>query len=120
MPLYQVQSKQGKNIKTIEVEGKSVSSVLAFFEDICTMKVTLIREIVYRAPEHTVIPIDDFNYHTIFMTFARNETSNISREFILNNIKKNRDEHEIFAKMKECFEIDGLKIDSIYSYFFKD
>lgn len=119
MPNYQVQLKQGKNSKTVEIEAKNPEAILAFFEYVTTMKVTLIRQIVYTAST-SVIPIDDFNYNTLFMTFAKNETSGASREFVINNVKKNRDEHEIFSKMKDCFEIEGLRIDTIYSSFFKE
>jgi hypothetical protein len=120
MPKYQVQLKQGKNVKVVNVEGKSVPHVLAFFEFVSTMKVTEIRHVVYSAPEDTVIPVDDFNYFSYFKAFVKNDDLRISHDYLLNNIKKTRSEKEIFAKMIECFEIDNLPIQSIYSPLFKE
>lgn len=116
--MFQVQLKQGKNIKNVDLEAKNVDSILSFFEYASTMKVTLIKEIVYSLPPDSVIPVDDFQYNTLFSTFAKN-TAGVSREFIFNNIKLIRNEREIFQKMRESFEIEGLNIDTIYASMFK-
>lgn len=118
MPNYQVQLKQGRNIKSVMVESASATNVLEFFNFICTMKVTEIKEVVYVAPTD-IVPMDDFNYHPSFKTFARNDAQKISKDFFFNNVKKTLSEKEIFMAMKEFLTIDGLHIDSIYSSLFK-
>lgn len=118
MPNYQVQLKQGRNIKSVMVESTSATKVLEFFNLISTMKVTEIKEVVYVAPNDT-IPMDDFNYYPSFKTFARNDAQKISKDFFFNNVKKTMNEKEIFMAMKEFLTIDGLHIDSIYSSLFK-
>ncbi|MDP3466026.1 MAG: hypothetical protein Q8R86_09690 [Sulfuricurvum sp.] len=112
MPQYQVQLKQGSNTKVVNVEGKSVPLVLDFFNYITTMKVTEIRQVLFSASD-TIIPVDDFNYDGQFRTFAKSDTNRMSRQFIFPNIKRTRNENEIFQKMKECLEIDGASIHSI-------
>lgn len=118
MPNYQVQLKQGKNIKVVNVESSSSAKVLEFFSLISTMKVTEIREVVYTSPSD-VIPMDDFNYHSVVKTFAKNKSAGVSKDFLFNNIKKTFDEQELFMAMREYLTIDGLHIDSIYSTIFK-
>ncbi len=118
MPLYQVQLRQGKNTKVTNVEAKSVSLCLDFFNYITTMQVSEIRQIMYVSPDH-IPPIDDFIYNGQFRTFAKSDTNKMSRQFIFHNIKKSRDENEIFLKMKECLEIDGATIHSIYASLIK-
>jgi len=118
MPNYQVQLKQGSNTKVVNLEAKSVQHCLDFFSYISTMLVSEIREIKYQSPDSTP-PVDDFNYNGQFRTFAKSDTNKMSRQFIFPNIKKIRDENEIFAKMKECLEIDGATIHSIYASLMK-
>lgn len=118
MPFYQIQLKQGSNTKVVNVEAKSVALCLEFFNYITTMQVSEIRKIEYRSPDETP-PVDDFNYNGQFRTFAKSDTNKMSRQFIFPNIKKTRDENEIFNMMKQCLEIDGATIHSIYASLMK-
>jgi glutathione peroxidase-family protein len=118
MPVFQVKLAQGKRSLNEEVEAKSLESLLSFYETCTTMKVMEVRKIVFVAPSD-VRPIDDNNYNSLFKTFAKNDTTGISRQFIFHNLKKTKNENEIFAMMKECFEVNGAHIDTIYSSLFK-
>lgn len=118
MPNYQVSLRQGKNFKSVNVESSSVSKVLEFFNIFCTMKVVEIKEVVYVSPSD-VVPMDDFNYHSVVKTFAKNKTAGVSKDFLFNNIKKTVNEQELFLGMKEFLTVDGLHIDSIYGTLFK-
>lgn len=119
MPRYQVQLKQGKDVKTVNVMASHYTNVLSFFEAITTMKVFEIRKIEYTAPTDT-IPVDDFVYYPTVKTFARIEAGNKSYQMLFNNVKKTIDEQELFALMKTYLEIDEMAIDSIMCTFFKD
>lgn len=118
MPNFQVSLRQGKNYKTVNVESSSVSKVLEFFNLVSTMKVTEIKEVVYVSPSD-VVPMDDFNYHSVVKTFAKNKAGGVSKDFLFNNIKKTVNEQELFLGMKEFLTVDGLHIDSIYATLFK-
>lgn len=118
MPNYQVQLKQGKNTKVVNVESTSHAKVLAFFNLYCTMQVSEIREVVYTSPSD-IIPMDDFNYHSVVKTFAKNKEMGVSKDYLFNNIKKTVNEQELFIAMREYFTVDGLHIDSIYATIFK-
>lgn len=119
MPKFQVQLKQGKDVKNVEVMSSNHTKVLAFFEAITTMKVFQIKEIVYTAPTD-IIPVDDFNYHPTVKTLAHIEEGNRSYQMLFNNVKKTIDEQELFTLMKNYLEIDSMTIDSIMCTFFKD
>jgi len=119
MPRYQVQLKQGKDVKTVNVMASNYTNVLAFFEAISTMKVFEIRKIEYTAPTDT-IPIDDFIYHPTVKTLAHIDAGDKTFQMLFNNVKKTIDEQELFQLMKTYLEIDEMAIDSIMCTFFKD
>lgn len=119
MPKYQVQLKQGKDVKNVEVFAQNHANVLAFFEAVSTMKVFQIKEIKYTAPTD-IIPIDDFNYHPVVKTLAHIDSTNESFQMLFNNVKKTINEHELFNFMKTYLEIDNIAIDSIMCTYFKD
>lgn len=113
MPLYKIQLKQGKRTLVEYVEGKSVASLLAFYEFITTMKVTEILEVKYLY-EGDVIPVDDFVYDGLFKVFAKTD-QRTSKQFIFHNIKKTVNDTELFTKMVECLEVGNLPITSCFS-----
>lgn len=119
MSKFQVQLKQGRDVKTVTVQAKTFNSVLSFFEAISTMKVFEIRKIEYNAPSDS-IPVDDFNYYPVVKTIAHVDDSNENYQMIFNNVKKTINEQELFRLMKEHLEIDGLDIDSIMCTLFKE
>ena len=119
MPKYQVQLKQGKDVKNVEVFASNPSNVLSFFDAISTMKVTLIKEIVYESPTDT-LPVDDFNYHPVVKLLAYIDNTNESFQMLFNNVKKTINEQDLFQLMKTYLKIDNRSIDSIMCTFFKD
>lgn len=119
MPKYQVQLKQGKDVKNVEVFAQNSTNVLAFFEAVTTMKVFQIKKIEYTAPTDT-IPIDDFIYHPVVKTLAHVDNTNESFQILFNNVKKTINEQELFQLMKTYLEIDNRQIDSIMCTYFKD
>jgi len=114
MPLYRVQLKQGKRTLVEHVEAKSLSSLLAFFDYITTMKVSEVLKVEYTNPSD-LIPVDDFVYDSLFKTIAKTESTGVSRQFIFHNIKKTVSEKELFLKMRECLEVNNQAIYSIYA-----
>jgi|GEM_PF-395181 len=118
MPKFVVQLKQGRDVKSVEVEASNYSNVLQFFETVTTMKVSEIREVVYINPS-TIIPLDDFNYFPTFKTILQHESPRVARPLLLNNIKLTLDEREIFSLMKQLLKVDGLSVDSITATVFK-
>lgn len=117
MPLFQVKLAQGKRSLNEEVEAKNLASLLAFYDEATTMKVMEVRQIVYFASTDTR-PVDDMQYNSLFKTFASNGEGS-SRQFLFHNLKLTKDENELFAMMKNTFEIAGLPIESIYCPLFK-
>lgn len=114
MPFYRVKLQQGKRTVTEHIEAKSLTSLLTFFEYVTTMKVAEVLKVEYLNPSD-IIPIDDFNYDSLFKTFAVNDVTNTSRQFILHNIKKTVTDDELFNKIFECLEVSGGSIASCHS-----
>ncbi len=118
MPKYRIQLKQGKRTIVEHGEFKSVTHALDFYNTLSTMRVTEILRVEYEAPD-LLIPIDDMNYKSLFKGFVKNEDSRVSKQIILHNIKLSKDENDIYQKIKDCVEIGGLNVDSIYCSLFK-
>lgn len=118
MPKYKIQLKQGKRTIVEHGEFKSLSHALDFFNTLTTMKVTEILKIEYEALDD-IVPIDDMVYKSLFKGFIKNETSRLSRQIILHNIKLTKNEDDIYVKIKECMDIGGLSVDNIYCSLFK-
>lgn len=117
MPLYRVKLQQGKRTLTEHIEAKSLSDLLAFFDYVSTMKVAEVLKVEYTNPS-SVIPVDDFNYHSLFKTFAKTSTG-MSKQFIFHNIKKTVNENEMYAKMIQHLEVGNQPIDSIFCALYK-
>lgn len=117
MPRYRIQLKQGKRTLVEYGEFKSLSSLLAHYETISTMKVTEVLKIEYE--NDSSIPADDFAYHSIFKAMIKNENARISQQVIFHNIKLNKSEVDIYNSIKANMEIDNLTVDSIYCTLFK-
>ena len=118
MPKYRIQLKQGKRTIVEHGEFKSVASALDFYQSLSTMKVTEILRIEYEATDD-IIPIDDMNYNSLFKGFVKNDSSKASRQVILHNIKLTKSSDDVFLKIKECMDIGGLNVDSVYCSLFK-
>ncbi len=117
MPFYRVQLKQGSRTIVNHIEAKSVDAVLAFFNELTTMQVSQILEVKYE--DNSNPPIDDFNYKPLYKAFIRNESSHISKQIILHNIKPSKHEADILRAAKQYLEINGLKVDSVVTSLFK-
>lgn len=117
MPKYRIQLKQGKRTIVEHAEFKSVTHALDFYNTLSTMQVSEILKVEYE--NDTIPPIDDMNYFSLFKSMIKNEESKLSRQLILHNIKLTKNENEIFMKIKECCDIGGLNVDSIYCSLFK-
>lgn len=117
VPKYRIQLKQGKRTIVEHGEFKSVTHALDFFNTLSTMKVTEILKIEYE--DFTTIPVDDFAYKSLFKGFIKNEESKKSKQIVLHNIKLSKSDLDIFAKIRECMDIDNLSVDSIYCSLFK-
>jgi hypothetical protein len=119
MPLYRVQLKQGKRTLVEHIEAKNLTSLLAFYDYITTMKVSEVLKVEYLAPTD-IIPIDDFVYNSLFKTFAKSSLSSKSKQFIFHNIKKTVNENELASKIIECLEVDNEPIGSIFATLMKE
>lgn len=119
MPRYKVQLKQGSRTIVEHIECSSVSNVLAFYELVTTMKVTEVLRIEYELPADTVIPVDDFNYRSIYKGLIKDTATNKSRQIILHNIKLNVSEVDLVPLIKTHINIDGASVDSIFCSLFK-
>ncbi len=117
MPKYRVQLKQGSRTIVNHIEAKSLNDLLAFYDEISTMKVTQVLEIVYE--DESRPPIDDFNYKPLYKAFIRNEATHKSKQIILHNIKPAKHEDDIVKSIKAHLEIDGLKVDGVVTSLFK-
>ena len=117
MPLYRVQLKQGSRTIVNHIEAKSVQAVLDFFNTLTTMKVSEILEVKYQ--DKSQPPIDDFNYRPLFKAFIRNDESHKSKQIILHNIKKSKNENDIYQAIQQYLEIDGQRVDTVVSQLFK-
>ena len=116
MPKYRVQLKQGQRTIVEHIEAKSVADLLAFFKEITTMQVTEVLKIEYE--DHTMPPIDDFNYYQIFKGYMH--TSNRqSKQIILHNIKPSKTEKDIAMACKLHLEVNTVNVDSLISALFK-
>jgi hypothetical protein len=117
MPKYKIQLKQGKRTLVDYGEFKSVASVLAHYEAISTMKVTEILRVEYESDSN--IPIDDFNYQSLFKGIIKNNDSRKSKQVIFHNIKNSIGENDIYNSCKQNMEIDSLRVDEITATLFK-
>lgn len=118
MPKYRVQLKQGSRTIVNQVEAASVAAVLNLFNSLTTMQVSEILKIEFS--DDTLPPVDDMVYYPLVKFMARNEATRKSHQIILHNIKMTKNTDEIDLKIKECLEIDTLKIDSTYCGLFKN
>ena len=114
MPLFRVKLSQGKRSIVENTEAKSLQHLLDFYSYITTMEVREVLRVEYINPSD-VIPIDDFNYDSLFKVMAKSDTLRRSRQFIFHNIKKTRSDQEVFNKMVECLEVSGSHIDSCFA-----
>jgi len=119
MPYYKVQLKQGQRTIVEHIEAKDTSSILAFFEEISTMKVSEILRIEYQMPESSTIPIDDFLYTKLYKSFIKNTDTNISRQIVVHNIKKSKNEKDVANAIRTFLEVGGLRIDSVFTSLMK-
>jgi len=119
MPQYKVQLKQGQRTIVNHIEAKSLQSVLDFYNIVTTMKVTEILKIEYQADG--AIPIDDFQYTKLFKGLIKHETdsSRVSRQLILHNIKNTINEDELFSLIKAHLEVNGQSVTGVYAGLFK-
>lgn len=118
MPKYRIQLKQGKRTIVENQEFKSVTHALDFYNNISTMKVTEILKIEYE-DEVSTIPLDDFNYKSLFKGFIKNDASKCSRQVILHNIKNTKSDLDVFDAIKLNMDIGSLSVDSVYCSLFK-
>lgn len=111
---YQIKLQQGKNSITAYGEFKSLDSCLAHFRNISTMKIAEIREIVYQ-DETSLIPLDDFNYIKQIKCYIKNDSTRKSMQIVMNNIKMGLTEKSLIDSIKQNYEIDNFKVDSVTS-----
>ncbi|MFK7780283.1 MAG: hypothetical protein QM490_03970 [Candidatus Gracilibacteria bacterium] len=118
MSIFRVQLKQGQRTIVETVEASSVDNVVSFFNTVSTMKLTEVLEVKYLASDN-VIPPDDFQYTKLFKCFVKNDTTNLSRQLILHNIKNTVSDAELYQYIKQYLDVNSLKIDSINGALFK-
>lgn len=118
MAYYRVQLKQGRRTITNRIHAKSVEHCKAFFDELTTMKVTEILEVKYLASDKT-IPVDDFNYQSICKVIMKNKDLNMSLQAVINNVKINKSEDDVYNACLKHLDINGSKIDSIVTALFK-
>lgn len=116
MPLYKVQLKQGRRTITNQIEAKSVSDVVTFFESLTTMQVSEVLKVEYS--NNTTPPIDDFNYFPLYKGVIKN-SNRMSKQIVLNNLKTTVNTNDVYQACKLHLEIDSMNIDSAYSSLFK-
>lgn len=119
MPRYKVQLKQGSRTIVEHIECSNVANVLAFYELVTTMKVTEILKVEFELSDNTLIPVDDFQYRSIYKGLIKDTATNKSRQIILHNIKLNISEADLVPLIKTYMNIDGASVDSIYCSLFK-
>ncbi|MDT8338741.1 MAG: hypothetical protein RQ763_06055 [Sulfurimonas sp.] len=119
MPQYKVQLKQGQRTIVNHIEAKSLQSVIDFYSQVSTMKLTEILKVEYQADG--IIPSDDFQYTKLFKGLLKHETdtSRVSRQLILHNIKNTINETELFALIKTHLEVNGQSVTGVYAGLFK-
>lgn len=117
--LYRIQLKQGSRTYVERGEFKSIQHVLTFYQSLCTCQVS---EIWGGAgyKDTTLPPIDDMSYYPLVKMFAQNEQSQKQDQIVIRNVKLTKSSEDISAKIIECMEIDGLKVDSTYCGLFKE
>ncbi len=118
MPKFRVQLKQGSRTIVNQIEAKDVSSVLTLFNSISTMQVSEILEIKYS--DDTLPPVDDMAYFPFAKFMCRNDTTRKTHQVTLHNIKMTKNSDDIDLMIKQCLEIDTLKVDSTYCGLFKN
>lgn len=116
MPKYRVQLKQGSRTIVNQIEAKDMTSVLAFYNAISTMKVTEVLKIEYE--NDTTPPVDDFLYHPLFKGIMKTDTR-LCKQIIVNNVKLGVTEKDIALACQQFLEINGIHVDSLYSALFK-
>lgn len=117
MPIYSVRAKQGGTTRSYQMEGKSQDSIVQFFDQVTTQKVTKIFGGALTYVYSGVIPIDDMNYFSRVTVFVSNSTTRLSKAVHLNNVKKTINETTLGAACIAHLEIDGLAIDSTVCIF---
>jgi len=118
MPKYRVQLKQGSRTIVNQLEAKSVQAVIDLFNSISTMQVSEVLEIKFT--DDTLPPVDDMVYYPFAKFMCRNEATRKTHQVTLHNIKMTKNSDDIDLKIKECLEIDTLKVDSTYCGLFKN
>ena len=114
MPRYRVQLKQGSKTLVERVEASSVSSVQAFYSSFCTMKVTEILKIEYEVSSDATIPIDDFNYISLYKAMIKDTATNKSKQVVFHHLKNSINENDMAALIQSNLKIDGSSVDSVY------
>lgn len=117
MPNYRVQLKQGSRTVVAHVEASSPSSVLALYEELSTMKVTEILEIVYQSD--ALPPPDDLAYHSVWKGIIRNEALGVSRQVLIPHVKLSKNSNEVSASIRTHLQVNGAKVDSVITSLFK-
>lgn len=120
MPNFRIQFKQGSTTRINRLEAKSVQHVLDLYNTLTTVQVSEIWGGATPYMDKTIPPLDDFAYYPLVKLIARNEDSKKSHQIILHNVKLTKNSDEIASKIKECIEIDGLKVDSVICCLFKE
>lgn len=120
MSKYKIQLKQGSTTRVNRVEAKTVQHAVDLFTSLTTMKVSEVWGGTSTYFDATLPPPDDYAYYPLVKLLARNEDSGKSQQVILHNVKLTKNTDEIAIKIKECLEIDGLKVDSIICCLFKE
>ncbi len=114
MSRYRVQLKQGSKTLVERIEASSVSVVQDFYDSFCTMKVTEILKIEYEASSDANIPIDDFNYISLYKAMIKNTDTNKSKQVVFHHLKNSINENEMAGLIQSNLEIDGFNVDSVY------
>ena len=117
MPNYRVQLKQGSRTVVNHIEAKNITAVLELFK-LTTMQVSEILEVKYS--DTTIQPIDDMQYYPLVKFMCKNTDSRKSQQLVLHNVKLTKNSGDIDVMIRQCIEIDGLKVDSTYCGLFKE
>ncbi len=117
MPFFRVQLKQGKRTIVNRIEARDYQDCINFFHELTTMEVSEVLEIKYTSDKTP--PIDDFNYLSLYKGFIKDTKNNLSCQIILNNVKLNKSEDDIYEACKKYLRINGKKINSCSTALFK-
>lgn len=120
MPNFRIQLKQGARTYVERGEFKSVQHCLDFYNFLSTAQVCEIWGGTTPYFDKTLPPLDDMAYFPMVKMIARNEQSQKSVQVVVRNVKLTRNSDEIALKVRECMEIEGLKVDATIATMFKE